>query len=181
MTGTLLEGNVVYDMPDSDSHFGLINGTDACGGTTTVVVRHNVVLRNLGSGFWYSDDNEQSMAVYHKVYNNTVRESLRATGNHITVNLNGTQSGSILNNLFYDAISEGAPFNIYALTASCNAGCNLAYMTSGPKNWGTIGSEPTAVLDEDPLFVSDDDLSLQAGSPAIDKGCPLTQVAAELR
>jgi hypothetical protein len=51
-------------------------------------------------------------------------------------------------------------------------------MSSGPKNWGTIGSEPTAVLDEDPLFVSDDDLNLQPGSPAIDKGCPLTLVAA---
>jgi hypothetical protein len=175
---TLIEGNQIYDMPDSNSHFGLINGTDACGGTTTVVVRHNVVLKNLGSGFWYSDDNEQSMAIYHKVYNNTVRESLRATGNHVTVTLSGTQYGSVLNNIFYDAISENPPYNVYSITASSNAGCNLAYMSSGSKSWGTIASEPGAVLNENPLFAGGDDLTLQTGSPAIDAGCPLTRVSA---
>jgi hypothetical protein len=177
---TLIENNYVHDTPDADEHFGLINGTDGCGGPTTIIVRHNAVL-NGGETFYAADTNQQSAAYYHKIYNNTVR-TLLSPSDHKAGATTGVTTGSWINNLFYDASAATAPFNGYGLKSgdvTSIGDYNLGFMSSGSKAWAApISLEAHHVLNQDPLFVGVSDLHLQATSPAHDAGGPLTTVAA---
>jgi MYXO-CTERM domain-containing protein len=95
----------------------------------------------------------------------------------------GIDTASAFNNILVDALAENAPFSGYLLKANSNSrgDYNFAFMSSGPKNWGSpIGSEPNAIVDQAPLFVDQaaGNFALQASSPAKDTGGPLTAVAA---
>ncbi len=172
----LVEGNIFLDNPGPNTHFGLINSTDTCGGSTTVIIRHNVI-QNSGS-FSYVADTNNGIADNHKYYNNTTVNASR--NSHSTVDLSGTTQGAVLNNIFVDAIVETAPQKVYILDGSptSEGRSNLAYMTANPsQTWANpINSEAGVILNQDPLF--DSNLGLLAGSPAIGSSGPLTVVAA---
>ena len=177
----LVEGLRVYAMRGTDSHGILINGTDTCGGSSTVIVR-GCSFSEIGSGTYYGDDN-QAFGDHHKIYNNTIVTAAIDSPDHVSMTFSGIDFAGVFNNVYVDAIGETAPFSVYALKANGNStgDYDLAFMSSGPKSWGPpIGDEPHAVLDQDPLFVDSTarNFALQDGSPARDSGGPLTTVAA---
>ncbi len=172
----LVEGNTMRDNPGLNTHFGLINGTDTCGGSSTVIVRYNVI-QNAGS-FSYVADTNGGLADHQKFYSNTTVNSSR--NSHVAADLSGATQGAVLNNIFVDAIVPTAPAQVYLLdgSGSSRSGSNLAYMSSFPSQlWASpINSESGVILNHDPLLGAD--LKLLPGSPAIGTGGPLTAVAA---
>lgn len=174
----VIENNNYHDNPDHDEHFALINGTATCGGSTTVILRGNLIY-NVGEVSYIADAN-QAFGDHHKYYNNTTVKGTVAMPEHSTVALNGISNGSVLNNLFVDAIAISAPAQIYGLDTSgtSQGDYNLAYMTTRSITWSNpINAEPHHILNQNPLFVSNTDFHLQSASPAIDHGGPLTTVS----
>jgi hypothetical protein len=177
----LIEGNTYRDNPDPDEHFALINGTESCGGSTTVILRYNTIA-NIGS-FAYVSDTNNNRADHHKFYNNTVvnggiGESPKR--NHVAVDMRGSSYGSVINNLFVDAFAVTPPAQGYVLDSSgtSNGDYNLGYMSTGNITWSTpLNAEPNGILNRDPLLMGGTDFRLQAGSPAKQAGGPLTTVA----
>jgi len=177
----LLEGVYFHDNPGPDEHFALINGTNTCGGTSTVILRGNLIY-NVGE-VSYIADNNQSFGDHHKYYNNTtVNGGIGyATKPHNTVSLTGISYASVLNNIFVDAIASTAPAQGYTLdTSGTSSGdYNLGYQTTGSITWSDpINSEPHNFLNRNPLFAGGTDFHLQNGSPAKGTGGPLTTVRA---
>lgn len=176
---TLLEGNYMHEVPQSDSHFGLINDTISCSGTTTVIVRGNVSYR-VGSGFYGADTANQGPATFHKIYNNTVHAMLLPAGEAST-GTNGVTGATVLNNIFSNASLDSGSYSGYLLKSgdgTSGGDYNLGYFSSGSKTWAApIGTEPHRVLNADPRFAGTADFHLQSTSPAIGAGGPLTSVA----
>jgi len=176
----LIEGVDYHDNLGSDEHFALINSTSACGGSTTVILRENK-LRGVGEATYISDTN-QSFGSFHKIYNNTVVNAPAGGPNTtITLTLSGITGGSVLNNIFVDAITNATPRNVYTLKSldpTSQGNRNLAFFSSGAVTWNSpIGTETNSRLNQNPLFSSASDFHLLAGSPAQDTGGALTAVA----
>jgi hypothetical protein len=181
----LIEGNYYHDNPDNDEHFGLINGTDATNctgvgavvGSTTVIVRGNRI-HGVGALSYVSDGNH-NIAEQHKYYNNTTVSGAVGSPVHVTVDLTGTTQGSVLNNIFVDALQNAPPYQAYALKtgdSTSTGDYDLAFMSTGSVTWASpINAEPHHILNKNPLLTTTD--SLQTGSPAIQAGGPLTTVA----
>jgi len=177
----LLEGFTVRDLAGPDAHGFLINGTQDCGGSSTVIARYNT-FRRIGSEIYYGDDN-QAFGDHHKFYGNTIAAAGLVSADHIAVGTSGIDQAGVFNNILFDAIVDRAPYSGYGLKPGSGSlgDSNLAFLSAGARAWGApIGTDPHSVLNQDPLFASlaDDVLSLQPGSPARDAGGPLTQVAA---
>jgi len=185
MNYTLIENNTHANNPSPDDHFVLNNQTDICGGSTTVIIRHNLV-NVLGSAPFSMDLNHSGdYADNWKIYNNTVNNSSYNNGNtkalhHVAV-MNATTSASLLNNIFVDAIAPSAPAEMYVFRtgdSTSKGDYNLAYMSAGSITWANpLATEPHALLNRNPMFVGPSDFRLQAGSPARGAGAPLTSVA----
>jgi hypothetical protein len=177
----LLEGNYHRDNPDFNSHFAVINATNTCGGTKTVIVRHNAIV-NLGGASAYISDTASNFGDHHKFYNNTmVNGNIAQTPktSSTAVDLRGISSASVINNIFVDAVRTTNSPGVYVLdnTGTGTTDYNFAYTTSGTISWGNpINTEPHRILNQNPLFVSSTDFRLQPGSPARAAGGPLTTV-----
>ena len=178
----LLEGNVHRDNPGGHDHFALINDTMSCGGTKTVIVRHNLI-HNVGS-YSFTSDTIKNAADHHKYYNNTtVNGGIGVTPKvtHTAVELTGGPYGSVLNNIFYDAIAPTPPAQVYLLDASgtSNGNYNLAYLSTGAVNFANpINAETNKILNVNPQFVSTTNFNLRTTSPARGAGGHLTTVDA---
>ena len=195
----LIEGNKLYDLPDSDTHLVLNNTTLTCvptTGTRNVLIRYNNIYQ-VGEAIFGADTNNQGSSQDWKFYNNTTVRTGPLAGNnpeapsippaniHESVTLTGVTNGEILNNIFVDSIADTGPYTVYAFKAAdatSTGNCNLARMSSGAKTWGSlITSEATSgtLLNLDPEFTNSaaGDFTLQATSDAINVGCPLTTVA----
>lgn len=188
----LVEGNTFRDNPGLNTHFGLINGTLAngtvkcAGSSSTVIIRGNLLV-NVGSASYVSDANN-NRADHHKYYSNTTVSGAVGVSPkraHATVSLNGTRFGSVINNIFVDAVAFDPryyqPAQVYVLDASgtSEGRNNLAYLTTGPIAWGNpILSAIGSILNRDPLLAGTTDFRLMPGSPALGSGGPLTTVAA---
>ncbi|MBN2577245.1 MAG: hypothetical protein JXP73_21970 [Deltaproteobacteria bacterium] len=177
----LLEGFSVRDMAGPDAHGFLINGTQDCGGSSTVIARYNSFCR-IGSEIYYGDDN-RAFGDHHKFYGNTIAAAGLVSADHIAMGFSGIERAGVFNNILFDAIVDRAPYSGYGLRpeSGSQGDHNLAFLSAGQRAWGApIGTDPHSVLNQDPLFagLADDVLALQPGSPARDAGGPLTQVAA---
>ncbi len=176
----LVEGNTYRDNPDSNSHFGLINGLVSGGCTSTsVVLRYNTLYR-VGDAA-YGDGDAPGAATHHKFYNNTMVIGAIGTPEHATLVMNGISSSTVLNNIFVDAISNSAPYQMYTKDSMSGfiGDYNLAYMTTGSVMWdaANIGAETHGVRNLNPLFAAPIDFNLTSTSPAVQAGGPLTTVA----
>lgn len=175
-TYTLIEGNVHYNNPDTDSHFILSNNTTSCSaGTTTIVIRFNATSI-LGSYCAVSDNNSNT-ANNWKFYNNTCVGLTPQKISTDTVDFTGATSSTGRNNIFVNPNST--PFNVYAnKDGTDTADYDLGYFTTGSVTWGSpFVGEAHGVRNSNPLFVSSTDFHLQSGSPARGAGGPLTTTA----
>lgn len=100
-----------------------------------------------------------------------------------TINMaRGSSGGKIINNIFYNTTR---PYGrIYYVDESSMSGFegrnNLAYESACGANcsWlDPINSETGAVLSKNPQFLDTVNFAIPAGSPAVDKGGPLTSVS----
>jgi len=173
----LIENNYMYDVPDYNVHFGLINiGADSCGGLTNIIIRYNNTY-NIGSSFYLTDGTAASSQQKYKMYNNTLVSSAVVGTSAFT--LAKSENSSALNNLMYDAQS-GSPYIGFGIGTNTDHDYNLAFQTGGTRTWvSPISDEANAVLNDNPDFTNPaSDWTLQAASPAINTGGHLTEVAA---
>lgn len=175
----LVENNELRNAPSTDTHFVIYQDEGGCG-NAGFIVRYNTV-RDLGSYVQINDHRTAGVRLYGNTF--------AATGVAYTPRgwdavgfQNGSSGGALINNIFYDTVRDGG--TVYGVDDSSRPGFvarnNLAFNTSCGTGctWGSpMRDEPGAVLSRDPLFVGPDDPGLQAGSPAIDAGGPLTEVA----
>jgi hypothetical protein len=167
-----------------NSHFALINGTSKCNDpTTNSIIRYNKIY-NIGSLGAYVDSNSAASGSKDNViYNNTwvkLNEGSSATWQNYSHNYTASANSAAINNIYYDSMyhskAEGVSFKSGRGTQSNN----LYYDPDYTMSFSELASnEPGAVKNKDPLLKepSNADFSLKSGSPAIDKGGPLTHVA----
>jgi hypothetical protein len=180
----LLENNTIINILGGNAHFALVNGTSECSDpTTNSIIRYNKIY-NLGSLGSYIDANSATSGSKDNViYNNTwikLSEGSFSSWQTYSHNYSASADSSGINNIFYDAMhhSKAKGFN---WKSGGSQSYNLYY---DPTNIMTVSSlvnsETSAVINQDPLITdpANNDFSLQKGSPAIDKGGPLTNVAA---
>jgi len=172
----LIENNYMHNVEGGNAHFAVIQDE-----VPSLCDMHDVIIRynrgnNVGSGFVISDEEVD----YVKVYQNTVNEH---SADHdpkpwTTLGIyDGSENGAIINNILMDSTRDNAEG--YTKISSTDTHNNLAYLSSCDItcSWRSpISDETGLVKNQDPLLNSD--MSLQAGSPAIDAGGELTIVAA---
>jgi hypothetical protein len=96
-------------------------------------------------------------------------------------NSNITITNSIIWDNFSSAITGTAATSIYNVDSTSIISYTLVQGSGGSDNWDpTLGTDAGNNLDADPSFVSNSDLHLQAGSPAINAGTDITCPAADL-
>jgi hypothetical protein len=176
----LIENNRLVDGPSPDTHFVIYQDYGLCG-NGGFLVRHNTV-QNLGDYIHINDEATRDVRLYHNTFVNTLVAQSTKDVTAVTF-IDRSTGGKLFNNIFVDTSRPGG--GVYGVDATSSAGFlaggNLAYeSTCGTAcTWADlIKSEASAVLNQDPRFVSATDLGLQPGSPALDRAVPLTRVAA---
>lgn len=175
----LIEDNYYANISGGNSHFALVNGTAQCSYPPVhLILRYNAV-NNIGSQAIYIDTNNQAAGAGHNViYNNTMRDLVAGASPYsycCPVDASANSSG--INNLFYNAMKQTSAVGFVGTTGWAQS-YNLYYDPDGTMTFSSPASTETgAVKNQDPKFVSSSDLHLQAGSPAIGAGGPLTTVA----
>ncbi len=174
-----------------NAHFALLandyaakSGRDSADAT----IRYNTVS-GIDSAFTIVQYNFK----HARVYNNTV-VSINVKANGIaSAFTQASTDGKLLNNLFSDAVGPSHLSTCYFYPEAF-PGAEVDYNLSWKSSCGTScgvwntsktypvppGSETHSIFNKDPLFqdVSKGNFNLQPASPALDKGGPLTRVAA---
>lgn len=175
----LFEGNTIQDWRSSDAHGLLLRDTQNCGQDENVI-RYNQLV-NLGSNFISNDVNSKREIIY----NNSVSQmqtDLSPKDMSDLVFTNGDTGAQVINNIFANNWRPASKDYCIYTDSSSNSGFNenhnLCFLTGWAGSWSTSAFGPYSVSDvfnKDPLFVNPtSDLHIQAGSPAIGAGGPLT-------
>lgn len=178
----LYEGNVLRNNTGSNSHVFLAQG-DGCGGGATcnnLIIRYNAGY-NFGT-YWLLND----VGAFNHVkdYNNTV-SSVQSPPENLLSFLSTNTFGAAKNNLWYNASQNNTEWYAVDANTGFSDGHNLAYLSScgtscGYRTYGAggfgMGHQGVGnITNQDPMFVNaTSDWHLQAGSPAIAAGGPLT-------
>jgi hypothetical protein len=175
----LVEGNRMVDTPSPDTHFVIYQDYEPCG-DSEFVVRYNVA-RNVGSYVQINDVATPNVRLYNNTFS-TIGVAFSPMAWATLGFNNASLGGKLINNIFYDTVRNGG--YVYDVDESSIPGFvanhNLAYGSACGAScaWAEpITSEPDVVLNQNPMFVSETDLALRAGSPAVDRGGHLTRVA----
>ncbi len=161
LTAVLIEGVVTVDNDSSDNHFFLnqVNLSDHW------IVRHNTICRSKGGFDWSNVD-------YLRFYHNSIVNTT-STNNFQLYLHDAAINNRARNNIWYDATDGGAD-NPYFIgdTSTIDKDYDLWFDNGDPAETNDINA--------DPLFVNRAgcNFALDAGSPAIDAGGPLTTVDA---
>jgi hypothetical protein len=175
----LVENNEYVNISGGNVHFSLVNVTSNCNHPTTNLIHRFNKVRNIGSLAIYVDNNDAASGGRdNPIYNNTfvdlARGSLSSWMDYCCI-MNASQSSAGINNLFYNA-AERSGASGFAWASGGTQSYNLYYSPAGSMTFGGLASSETgAVKNQNPLLNSN--FSLQSGSPAIDRGGPLTRVA----
>jgi hypothetical protein len=178
----LWENNVVqsWGPDDSNAHTFLMRDTQNCGQSDNVV-RFSVTV-NTGSYWNVLSDNVKNF----RAYNNSISHTQQALGakDYEDVGPGTNSTGTkFINNIIADTTKVSGDGFCYWMDASSLPGFvanhNLCWVT-GQASWQVpiSGYSPSDLFNKDPKFVDPlADLHLQAGSPAIQAGGPLSVVA----
>jgi hypothetical protein len=166
---------------DSDAH-ALVLMTDTspsfgCG-TIANIFRYNQGMDS-GSYSVQVQDSQQ-----HYWYNNSFSNTQLANGSKDLEDFTfdpGNTNLRAINNIFSNMVRSSTTSWCIFADAPLVENHNLCYTTGGPGTWfgpstdNSNGYDPSDIFNSDPKFVGPDtNLTLQAGSPAIGKGGPLT-------
>jgi hypothetical protein len=174
----LIEGNQEYNALVCNMHFSLLEGDS----TSTGIVERFNLADNVDSYFMSTGDGTMSGI---RIYNNTdVRTTIAAGESSDTVFVTNSPGGTVLNTLFYNAVTDDGSLWWFDGTSSpgTTPGYNLAYNTDSSTSctWpSSVTTAPGMVLNQNPLFtqLTPYDFRLQASSPARNAGTYLTTVA----
>lgn len=182
ITRSLVEDNTFLEWSNSDEYFFLTNDTDNCGngeGTVGMIVRQNKIYNEQGGSFTVVDHSGgYGLTQYNHVYNNSIHTA--AQPSNYAVYLRVSDYSSMINNLFYDAMTLSGVVGLYR-ASGCFQSHNLYYDPDGTMTFsGAALNEVGAVKNMNPLVNNPaaGDFSLAAASPAINAGGPLTTIAA---
>jgi len=176
---TLFEGNRMSNLSDMPHAHGVILRNIANDGSGDFIYRRNAVS-HLGSSILLVTEYDGV-----RTYNNTFYMDCEAEPAWNCIGFTNAATGAaILNNIFVvPAYPAGGPdgLRVYQTDDSSLSGFradySLAYQDGYSGSWSAfISDEPNGVFNEDPVLL--DDLTLDPGSPAIDRGGPLTLVSA---
>lgn len=182
-TYVLVEGNRLGFAGVNPANSGSENFDIAA---ASVITRYNDVYAGMGAGFMF----KYSYSLRDKVYNNTVHHngygypywwtctlSTCPYGGYAVMAYDTTQrTGSIVvNNILYDSSRYGTEKNDTGLQSGKAKPNNGQYFSEGPNHYTGNGDPKFANPDlSDTTSTTLPDLTLQAGSPAIDAGTHLT-------
>lgn len=179
----LIENNTYMYVAGGNVHFALVNDTNACDVKAEVLIwRYNTVHYIGSTGVSVDNNSVDVMGERNAIYNNTfgeLNEGVHATWRDYCCNMDASINSRGLNNLFYDAMDPTGTTG-FNTTSGWSQSYNLYYDPGGTMTFGGgASSETGAVKNQDPLFTdyAKDDFTLQAESPAVDAGGPLTTVA----
>jgi len=176
----LYEGNAVLNNVGGNAHVFLAQG-DGCGGQcSNLIIRFNHAY-NIGQ-YWLLND--LSTFSHVKDYNNTFSTAQTPQEDLIAI-LGSNYSGAVKNDLWYNGSPNHTEWYAVDAANGFSDGHNLAYISSCAPNctFTTYGSAGFGmghagvgnITNQDPKFVNPAaDWHLQAGSPAIQAGGPLT-------
>jgi hypothetical protein len=175
----LIENNEFVNVSGGNVHFSLINVTRACGHPTTNLIHRYNKVRNIGSLAIYVDNNDAASGGRdNPIYNNTfvdLSEGTLSSWQDYCCIMDASASSTGVNNLFYNA-TERSGTSGFAWGSGGAQSYNLYYSSGGSISFRDLASnEVGAVKNQNPLLNSD--FTLQSGSPAVDRGGPLTRVA----
>jgi hypothetical protein len=179
----LFENNVIQDWgpDDTNAHTFLLRDTQSCG-QTDQIIRLNANINN-GSYFAVIQTNSPNV----RIYNNSISRTELAFAAKEYEDLGfqeASPGGAAINNILADMTRADTDTFCYWQDDTSTAGFvghhNLCFNTGWSGGWQSppSGYAPSDLFNLDPLFVDPTaDLHLQAGSPAVGAGGPLTTVA----
>lgn len=176
----LTENNQYINISGGNVHFMLQNQS-TCNRFFNIIIRHNRI-KQIGSGALSFSNAAggtagfENIAVYNNLFAELYGGSFASWQDYVGV-FNITTDGYFYNNLLYNAVDRVDAEAIYP--SSIPADCTLAYDTGGSISTdGALQSSSGSIINQDPLLTNyaNNDFTLQTGSPAINAGCPLTNV-----
>jgi hypothetical protein len=176
----LYENNTTIDWGASNAHAFLLRDAESCGQTSNVI-RFSQFIR-LGENWIANESNSTSELIYNNSVENT-QASAGAKEFSDLVFTKGDAGANVINNVIANSWRPGANDYCLFVDASSQPGFvenhNLCFLSGWTGSWQQPYSgytySRTDIFNKDPLFVNaGGDLHLQAGSPAIGAGGPLT-------
>jgi hypothetical protein len=176
----LYENNTTINWGGSDAHGFLLRDTQSCGQTSNVIRFSQFI--NLGS-YWIANETSSTSEL---IYNNSVENTQTSFNPKDLSDLvftKGDTGANVINNAIANSWRPGTNDYCVFVDAASTAGFvedhNLCFLSgwTGPweKPYSGYSYSGTDIFNKDPLFVNaGSDLHLQAKSPAIGAGGPLT-------
>ncbi len=176
----LYEGNTTIDWGAANAHGFLLRDTQDCGQTSNVIRFSQFI--NLGSNWIANDGNSTGELIYNNSVENTQARNKDKDYSDL-VFTHGDTGANIINNVIADTgRSYAGDYCIFADNTS-TAGFLEHHNLCFSSTWGGAWQAPfpgydyakSDILNKDPRFVNPrSDLHLQARSPAMGAGGPLT-------
>lgn len=161
------EPNKSYASGPSNLIFIQNNNTAVCK-LTNIYIYNNIFKWQFGYGILM--EGAQSVYIYHNTF---YEKSTACPPSAAFVAVQSSSHATVENNIFY---SGSSTIGLENATNYVTNDFNLYYNSTI-----TSGSETHGVFSKNPLFVSTTDYSLQATSPAIGAGTPITAVKTDYR
>ncbi|MEO8706513.1 MAG: right-handed parallel beta-helix repeat-containing protein [Kofleriaceae bacterium] len=181
ISDAIVEGNIIYDNGRSGG-----SGIN-CDGVTNSTIRNNLLDGNHASGISLYAIDGSAPSTGNKVINNTIR---MASDGRWAVNIQDGSGGNTLRNniLLHASPNRGAVDICVACVVGTVSDHNAVvgkFSIDGTvvdlAGWRTrTGDAGSFVATDAELFTASDDLTLRAGSPAIDAGMPEDAPAVDL-
>ncbi len=162
----MLDGNFMANVPDQHTHYVMLSD-EANLGSREVLFRRNVGWK-LG-GYAVLAEQVDRVRLYHNTFVDLFLSAPNKTW-YVLGYTGGATGGRVINNLFSGCARDGGALYMLDETATdFVADHNLAWQSGNPKDAHGLVGRPPQLTDRD-----QGDLRLQADSPAIDAGMPLT-------
>jgi hypothetical protein len=176
----LYENNSTIDWGASNAHAFLLRDPESCGQTSNVI-RYSQFI-HLGENWIANESNSISELIYNNSVENT-QASASAKEFSDLVFTKGDTGANVINNVIANSWRTGANDYCFFVDGSSQTGFvenhNLCFLSGWTGSWQQPYSgyayAGTDIFNKDPLFVNaNSDLHLNAVSPAIGAGGPLT-------
>jgi hypothetical protein len=176
----LYESNTTIDWGASNAHAFLLRDPESCGQTSNVIRFSQFI--NLGENWISNESNSTSELIYNNSVENTQASANAKEFSDLTFS-QGDTGANVINNVIVNGWRAGQNDYCIYVDGTSQTGFlenhNLCFLSGWNGSWqqpyGGYTYSRTDIFNKDPRFVNAAaDLHLQAGSPAVGAGGPLT-------